>query len=148
MVHLGWSRPSEPVNVDTARRGILAQHVQIRRLLHNARDLADVALDGHPPSPDAVASSIGDIRATIEVHLTFEESVLVPLWNLDGPQGERRSTRMLDEHRRQRELMAALHREAMAHPHLPILSAKLAFLATWLLADMTEEEKTLTGDPL
>ena len=148
MVQLGWSRPSEPLNLETARHRVLAQHVEIRRLLHSAREVADLALDGHPPSPDAVASLIGDIRATMEVHLVFEESVLVPLLKLDLPEGQSRAGQMLEDHRQQRALMAALHQEAMAHPYLPILSAKLAFLASWLLADMTEEEQRLTGDPL
>jgi hemerythrin-like domain-containing protein len=148
MAQLAWFRPLVPLNMESAKRGILAQHVQIRRLLDSARELADRALDGLARSPDAIASSIGDIRTTMEVHLAFEESVLVPLLNLDGPQGQDQAARMLEEHRQQRALMTALHQEAIAHPHLPILSVKLAFLASWLLADMTDEEHRLPSDPL
>jgi hemerythrin HHE cation binding domain-containing protein len=143
MIDLGWSAPTKRLDAGTARGAILAQHTRIRTLLDRARNVAEAALDGNPPAPDAVASAIGDIRTTMEVHLAFEEKSLLPLLRDDLPLGPERAARLLDEHSRQRETLATLHREACAFPQFPILAAKLAFLTEWLLADMCEEERSL-----
>jgi hypothetical protein len=141
--HLGWSAPLRRVDAGTATRGILWQHKQLRGLLDRAGAVAEAALDGLPLIAGAVASVIGDVRSTMEVHLTFEETVLLPLLRDDLPVGPERAARLLDEHRRQRGMLASLHVEACAHPELPTLAAKLAFLTRWLLADMAEEERCL-----
>jgi hypothetical protein len=143
MIDLGWSAPERRLDAGQAREAILGQHVRIRGLLARAQHVAEAALDGQPPSSDAVASSIGDIRTTMEVHLAFEEKTLLPLLRDDLPLGPVRADRLLDEHRRQRASLAALHTEARTYPDLPELAAKLAFLVEWLLADMAEEEKSL-----
>ena len=143
MNEIGWSAPSRPVDAGTARRGILWQHERIRALLQKARSLADAQLDGLPSAPDAVASAIGDIHSAMEVHLKFEEAVLLPLLRDDLPVGPERADRLLDEHLQQRAMLAALHTEACAHPELPLLAIKLAALTSWLLADMVEEESSL-----
>jgi hypothetical protein len=139
----GWSLPAGRVDVPTARRAILLQHQQLRTLLKKARTVADAALEGLPQVADAVASSIGDIRTTIEIHLVFEERVLVPILNDDLPLGPSRAETLLEEHQQQRAMLAAIHGEARAHPELPTLAAKLAFLASWLLDDMAAEEREL-----
>jgi hypothetical protein len=138
-----WSAPTERLDSDTARRAILGQHERIRTLLHHAHSIADASLDGHAPAPDSVASAIGDIRTTMEVHLAFEEKVLLPILRDDLPVGPERADRLVDEHTRQRALLATLHREACAHPELPALAAKLSYLTEWLLTDMVEEEQSL-----
>lgn len=143
MSELGWTAPHRRVDAGTALRGILWQHKSIRELLEHARVVAESTLDGAPPSMDAVASAIGDIRATIEVHLAFEESVLLPLLRDDLPLGPERADRLLQEHVKQREILADLHRQARAHPELPTLAAQLAFLTSFLVADMDEEERSL-----
>jgi iron-sulfur cluster repair protein YtfE (RIC family) len=145
MTTLGWSVPSHRVDAESARRGILTQHAQIRGLARCAGALAEASLDGEMLAPGAVADAIGDLRTIIEVHLDFEESVLLPILRLDdlmlGASG--RAEQLMTEHRSQREMLAALHREACAFPDLPILAVKLAFLTSWLLVDMQEEERTL-----
>jgi hypothetical protein len=143
MIELGWSAPARRVDAGLATRGILWQHRRIRSLLEKSRAIADDALDGTAQPSDAVASAIGDIRATLEIHLAFEEAVLLPLLRDDLPIGPQRADRLLDEHVRQRAMLATLHGEATAHPELPTLAVKLAFLASWLLADMAEEEQSL-----
>jgi len=143
MIELGWSAPARRVDAGTARHGILVQHERIRALLERARVVAGAALDGVPASQDAVAVAIADIRSVMEIHLTFEEAVLLPLLRDDPPGGPERAARLLDEHRQQRDVLANLHSEACTHPELPILAAKLEFLAAWLLADMQEEERSL-----
>lgn len=143
MIDLGWSAPKRRVDAGTALRGILWQHRHIRTLLDQMRDVAEAALDGKPPSPHAVASAIGAVRSIMEVHLAFEETVLVPILRDDPPLGPQRAERLLDEHARQRTSLATLHEEARAYPQLEMLPAKLAFLTEWLLADMAEEEKSL-----
>ena len=143
MINLGWSAPTTRLDAGTARGAILAQHERIRELLGRARGVAEAALDGQPPTADAVASAIGDIRAIMDVHLAFEEKSLLPILRDDPPLGPERADRLLDEHRRQRATLATLHTEACAFPELPMLAAKLAFLTEWLLADMNEEERSL-----
>jgi len=143
MLELGWTAPHHPVDAASALRVILWQHERIREVLEHGRAVAEAALDGAPPSPDAVASAIGDIHTTIDVHLGYEESVLVPLLRDDLPVGPERAARLLQEHERQREILKDIHREARAFPDLPTLAAKLAFLTSWLLTDMAEEERNL-----
>jgi hypothetical protein len=144
MIGLGWSAPTHRIDVGTARRAILWQHAQIRGFLARARTIAELALDGEPVSPDAVASAIGDLRSMMEVHLTFEEKTLLPFLRDDSQAGTGRADRLLEEHQQQRGMLATLHREACAHPQLPMLATKLTFLTSWLLADMSEEEQCLT----
>ena len=62
MIDLGWSAPTKRLDAGTARDAIHAQHERIRTLLERAHAVAEAALDDRAPSPDAVASSIGDIR--------------------------------------------------------------------------------------
>jgi hypothetical protein len=138
-----WAVPSHRVDADTARRGILAQHQRIRELLERARSVADKALDELPLPADAVASAIGDIRATLDVHLTFEERVLCEILEDDLPLGPERAERLREDHRKQRATLSTLHDEARSAPQRPLLAAKLAFLASWLLDDMEEEERSL-----
>jgi iron-sulfur cluster repair protein YtfE (RIC family) len=143
MTESGWLPPVEHVDAGTARRGILWQHERIRAQLGRACAVADAALEGEATSACAVASTIGDLHATLEVHLSFEEAVLLPLWRGGPPEGPDRVRHLLDEHGRQRHMLEQLHEEARAHPLLPTLAAKLAALTSWLLADMAEEERTL-----
>jgi iron-sulfur cluster repair protein YtfE (RIC family) len=143
MVELGWSAPVVRVDAAGARRGILWQHERIRELLDRARAIAESALDGDPEGASAVAPIIADLHSTIEVHLAFEEQVLLPLLTGDAAGGRHRADQLQDEHRRQREVLRAIEREACSQPLLPTLAAKLAFLTAWLLADMEEEERSL-----
>src|SRR5579863_5053886 len=94
MSEISWSAPGRPVDAGTARRGIVAQHVHLRDLLGRAQALAEARLDGDTSVPDAVASAIGDLRAAMEVHLTFEEAVLLPLFRDDLPLGPERAERL------------------------------------------------------
>jgi len=144
--HQVWSMPSCPLNAEAALRCIRAQHGQIRALLARAQGVAGASLEGESLPPDAVASAIGDIRATMEVHLAFEEKVLVPLLELDVPLGPERAARLREEHLRQRALLGGLHREARVAPELPTLAVKLEFLVAWLSTDMLEEERELLRD--
>jgi len=138
-----WQVPSHPVAADHARRAVFAQHRELRNLLGRASATAAAALEGRARSPDAVASAIGDIRTTFDVHLTFEERVLVPLLETDLPLGPDRARLLREEHAQQRALLESLHREAVAAPNLPTLSVKLAQLVDWLLRDMVHEEQEL-----
>src|SRR3954469_6802738 len=100
MNELGWSAPARPVDAGAARRGILWQHERIRGLLEKARAVSDARLGGDA-SPEAVAEAVSGLHSTMEVHLAFEEAVLVPLLREDLPDGPARAVRMLDEHQRQ-----------------------------------------------
>lgn len=144
MTNLGWVAEARHVDANAATQAILSQHERIRAFMSQARAVAETALEGRASSADAVASAIGDIRATIEAHLAFEEQVLLPILRIDDILvGPGRAERLLEDHKNQRAMLAALHREACASPGLPLLAAKLAFLVSWLLKDMDEEEKAL-----
>jgi hypothetical protein len=142
-IDLGWTAPAQRLDAGAARRGILWQHERIRGLLEKARAVSDARLGGDA-SPEAVADAVSDLHSTIEVHLAFEEAVLVPLLREDLPDGPARADRMLDEHQRQRQMLASIHLEAYHYPELSTLAVKLGFLASWFLADMAEEERELT----
>jgi iron-sulfur cluster repair protein YtfE (RIC family) len=143
MIELEWSAPIADVDAGTARRGILWQHERIRELLRKAAIVAESALDGEAESSTAVADVVADICSTMETHLAFEERLLIPLFAAGSVGGSRRGEQLKDEHQRQRDVLAAIHREACAQPLLPMLAAKLAFLTAWLFADMDEEEQWL-----
>lgn len=138
-----WTVPNHRVDAATARRTILVQHQRIRVLLAHAQQVAERSLDQEPQPADAVASAIGDIHATLDVHLRFEERVLIEILEDDLPLGPKRAERLREEHAKQRATLAHLHDEAKAGPQVPMLAAKLAFLTSWLLDDMEEEERTL-----
>jgi len=141
-IDLGWTAPLHGLDAGAARRGVLWQHDRIRGLLEKARAVADARLGGEA-LPEAVAEAISDLHSAIEVHLAFEEAVLLPLLREDLPEGPARAERMLDEHQRQRRMLDSIHREAYDHPALAALAVKLGFLAAWFLADMAEEEREL-----
>jgi hypothetical protein len=143
MIELGWAAPQTRVDAGTARHAILGQHQKIRVFLAKAQSIADAALDGDAAASGQVASAIGDLRAIFEVHLTFEERVLLPLLDDDLPVGPERANHLREDHRRQRAVMDTLDREARSLPALPTLAAKLVWLVTWLTADMEEEEGSL-----
>lgn len=142
-----WQAPSHRLDAEHARHAVLAQHREIRNLLERASQTADDSLTGQPRSADAVASAIGDICMTLDVHLTFEEKVLLPILEMDLPLGPDRAQRLREEHAQQRALLRSLHAEAITSPGLPTLSVKLSRLVDWLLRDMAEEEEhLLTSD--
>jgi len=145
-IDLGWTAPAQRLDAGAARRGILWEHERIRGLLEKARAVSDARLGGDA-SPEAVADAVSDLHSTMEVHLAFEEAVLVPLLREDLPDGPGRADRMLDEHQRQRQMLASIHLEANNYPELSTLAVKLGFLASWFLADMAEEERELTTLP-
>jgi hypothetical protein len=142
-----WTAPLHAMDAEAATRGVLGQHAAIRALLERARETAEAALEGKMSHSSAVASAIGDIRTTMEVHLAFEEKMLLPLFAADPARGPGWARRMATEHRHQRAMLATLHQEAVEAPELPMLSVKLTFLTAWLLSDMTEEERQLFAPP-
>ena len=147
MIDLGWYSHLRLIDAATARYNIRYQHDRIRDLLQRAQAVADAALDGNAPSQYAVASAIGDIHATVAVHLVFEEDALLPILRRNRSGGLERTKRLIDDHARQRVMLTTLHREAAVAPALPLLAAKLTFITCWLMAKMDEEERmAVTGE--
>ena len=135
--------PARPLDAATARRSILAQHQRLRELLARARSVADAALGGEVAPPGAVAAAIGELLEVMEAHLSFEESVLLPILIADLPLGPGRASELETEHRQQRAMLSALHRQAAAAPAVPTLATQLMFMTDWLMADMAHEEAGL-----
>jgi hypothetical protein len=140
---LGWAAPENRLDAGAALRSILNQHQHVRSLLNRSRTAAEAALEGGAESRQLAAAVVAELRATMEAHLTYEERVLLPLLRADLPLGPPRAEALLAEHRHQREMLATIYHEARLYPVLPLLATKLSFLASWLLADMEEEERSL-----
>ncbi len=141
MINLGWCSHLRLIDAATARDNIRYQHDRIRDLLRRAQAVADAALDGNAPFRYAVASAIGDIHATVVVHLAFEEDALLPILRRNRSGGLERTKRLMDEHARQRIMLTTIHREAAVAPALPLLATKLTFLTYWVMAEMDDEER-------
>jgi hypothetical protein len=136
--------PERPVDALTARRSLFAEHERLRAQLEQACVIADGALDQRPDLPsDAVACAIGDLHACFEAHLVIEEQVLVAIFDEDRLLAAENAERLRHDHERQRAKVATLDEEAHAAPERPLLAAKLAFLAAWLIDDMVDEERHL-----
>jgi hypothetical protein len=123
-----------------ARRLILEQHTELRRLL--ALGLVQTCMPSHGRQPveSALKALVGRIRAVFLRHLADEEVVLPPL--LDGELAGARLTQALrEEHVRQRRELAAL--EALPEAEIPALAERFDALARALLIDIAEEERRL-----
>jgi len=135
--------PARPLDASGARRSILAQHQRLRELLERARNVADAALGGEAFAPDAVTAAIAELLAVMDAHLSFEESVLLPILRADPPAGPGQAAELETEHRQQRAMLSALYRQATAAPTVPTLATQLMFMTDWLMADMSHEEAGL-----
>lgn len=138
---------SRHLDAGAAKRCVVVQHQKIRALLDRAHAAAERALDGKRRAADDLVGAIAAIRRTVEFHLGFEERALAVILEEDPAARERRAAWFQQGRDRQREGLAALYREAVAGPSLPMLAAKLAFLTAWLSNDMAEEERALAIAP-
>jgi hemerythrin-like domain-containing protein len=76
---------------------LLAQHDEIRRMLHRCETLAD-ELDAGKLEPEDLLREVARLRVAFEVHNKFEEQLLRPILREADAFGEVRVAHMVDDH--------------------------------------------------
>jgi len=124
----------------SARRKILRQHRDLRRVLEITLSATDVAeAPGTRLLPLLVALALR-LQNMLDRHFAFEESVLIPHFLADDPA---RVDHLVDEHRRQRAELAVLAKLAFQNVALPNMGQAFRCLIEKIHADMEEEERDL-----
>lgn len=127
----------DPQPAATARRLVLDQHVQLRRMLSMGL-VQGRQSGGQEPLRDLV----GLIRDVFVRHLADEEALIVPILEGDSPVGPLRVEALREEHARQRSELDSLCAWPEEGSDLE-LAARFEALATTLLGDIAHEERTL-----
>jgi hypothetical protein len=127
---------------ETARRLVLNQHRELRRLL--TMGLAEVqgetAAGG--PGHEPLRSLVSVVRDVFLQHLTDEEALIVPILEDDLPVGPQRVMALREEHHRQRSELNALSAWPDEANDLD-LASRFAALTKVLLEDIAHEEREL-----
>jgi iron-sulfur cluster repair protein YtfE (RIC family) len=147
------SVPESPI-----RREILAQHAELRQLLHGVEDVAKRFEEaaGEDPELGAHLQERGlALYETFGRHLDREQELLTPVLRAAGAEGERLLNRLEHEHHEQRELLKFLLGRLRQYPHPTIVIAReLQTFGGFLRFEMNHEEEALlspevlrSGDP-
>ena len=132
-------RENDRQPAETARRLVLEQHVQLRRMLSmglvQARQSA--AGDG---GQEPLRNLVGLIRDLFVQHLADEEALIVPILDDDLPVGPLRVEALREEHERQRSALETLCAWPEEGSDLE-LAARFEAFATTLLGDIAHEER-------
>ena len=136
----------ERLPADTARRMVLDQHRELKRLLSmgriQARGAAEETVSGHEP----IRSLVSLIREVFLRHLADEEALIVPILEDDLPLGPWRVGALREEHGRQRAELDALCAWPDDDSDVE-LARRFDGLAKALLEDIAHEERELlVGD--
>jgi hemerythrin-like domain-containing protein len=127
---------------DQARRLVLEQHIELRRLLTMGLvEVRRVMVEngvGHEP----LRSLVGLIREVFVQHLVDEEALIVPILEDDLPIGPQRVEALREEHERQRRQLDTLCDWPEAGDDSE-LAERFEALATALLEDIAHEEREL-----
>jgi hypothetical protein len=132
--------PPRP-SAEAARRRVLEQHVELRRLLQAGLEHLRGTSVSHP-SPSALRELVYLVRELFVQHLSDEEALVEPILEDDLPLGPRRMEVLRAEHVRQREELDAL----CAWPPgdtSGVLARRFGQLAAALLEDIDHEEHDL-----
>jgi hypothetical protein len=125
---------------DRVRERILAEHAELRRLLHRLLVAARSIVALETMSEIELRGAITAVALKFDQHFWMEEKHLIPL--LAAAQ----ATLVVDEHRQQREIVFALLSEATAGVKC---GAALADDARWLvdslMKDIHDEDQFLLG---
>ena len=126
--------------VRSARRKILRQHRDLRRVLEITLSATEVAeAPGSRRLPLLVALALR-LQNMLDRHFAFEESVLIPHFLAGDPT---RVDHLVDEHRRQRAELAVLAKLAFQNVALPNMGQAFRCLIQTILVEMDEEERDL-----
>jgi len=126
---------------ETARRLVLNQHRELRRLM--MMGLAPTHAEGEDAGAhEPLRSRVGLIRDVFVRHLVDEEALIVPILEDDVPVGPQRVIALREEHRRQSAELDALCAWPEEASDLE-LAARFDALVKVLLEDMAHEERKL-----
>jgi len=126
-----------------ARRVVLDQHAELRRLLTMGLAEARAVVKRHTLPHETLRPLVALIRAIFVKHLADEEALILPLLEDDLPLGPLRAQRLREEHADQRTDLDTL----CSWPEDPTQDLELALrfetLGTALLHDIAHEETHL-----
>lgn len=124
--------------LDDTREQVLEQHQTLRNLVRRTKGA--LALDDEP---SALKEAVSELAGFFLRHLRSEERVLFPIIRDLDPWGPARVDQLLDGHRKQRALVAALLDQLRQESSGAILVADVDWFVNLLEADMAEEEEML-----
>jgi DUF438 domain-containing protein len=131
---------AERTPAETARRLVLGQHRELRRLL--AMGLIEARHAESALTHEPLRALVSLIREVFVRHLADEEALIVPILEDDPPVGPQRVVALREEHQRQRAELEALclwPQEASDAE----LANRFDGLAKALLEDIAHEEREL-----
>ena len=144
MTHLRLAHDKgEPLDPEIARQTVLTQHKAIRELLDEAQSISQAALAGDAQAALRMPALFHRVRLTLDSHLAFEESVLLPILEADLPLGPQRAQALQREHQRQRRELLRMQDAELVTWAGEGLASGLRQLVREFLVDMIEEERVL-----
>lgn len=130
------------VEAEEARTRITTDHAVLRSLSQALVISADAAVRDARQRP-IVRDLLVQLCAEIELHLQYEEAVLVPLLRRADAWGPVRVEELAREHADQRFVIAALLEQAMESRDMGELVEEIARFTERLERDIDEEERDL-----
>lgn len=129
-----------------ARERILAEHALLRGLMTDLASLGRAVVHDEKLRPD-VRRALAKLRAELERHLRFEETMLVPLLRDADAWGSVRVESMTKEHAEHHAVLLALSEDAGEGIRtVETLSDEMAWFVQSLERHMREEEATLLSE--
>lgn len=124
------------------RKEILRQHDALRHRVSRIRSLVEWVRNGHQEAGPTLGHWLREYRVTFLVHLAQEEAHLFPALKLADGFGPVRVKHLIDEHARQRSMLAELIENLDVNADPKLITARAEKLVTTMLADMDEEART------
>jgi hypothetical protein len=125
-----------------ARRAVLDQHAELRRLLKMGMAQAQVCVKDQTLAHEPLRSLVTLIRDVFVRHIADEEALILPILEDDLPLGPLRAKRLREEHAGQRAEFETLCRWPEEENDLE-LALRFEGLGTALLDDIGHEERQL-----
>jgi hypothetical protein len=125
-----------------ARRMVLDQHVELRRLLKMGMAQAVAGVRGQALPHEPLRSLVAMIHDVFVQHVADEEALILPILEDDLPLGPVRAKRLREEHAGQRAELEALCNWPEEESDLE-LALRFEGLGTALLDDIAHEERHL-----
>jgi len=134
------------------RTEIIAEHDEMRKLLDQVEELAtrsELASEEESEIGVQLRECGLALYDRFGAHLDHEQSLLEPVFEGRGGQGERMARRLATEHHEQRELLRFLLKRLASQPPTTLIAHELRHFARFLRFEMRqEEERLLTPEAL
>ena len=129
------------------RRKVLSQHREIEQMLSELEAGARQLHKG-PEEADQVKRAAYALRGILELHMTFEESYMVPAISEADGFGPERASHLHAEHAEQRKQLDRLVHAILDAKSPGEIEEGVAHLAGMLRKDIEEEEKHYVNESL